>query len=148
MASFNKVILVGNLVADPELKETASGVKVSSFRIAVQRRYTRQGETPVTDFFDIVCWRQTAEFVTRFFTKGRPILICGQLQTRSWVDQNNQKRYITEVVADEASFVERKDASSTYSGGRAPMPSEPPAYSSPAGDASFEELAADDELPF
>ena len=84
MASFNKVILVGNLTADPELKKTPSGVSVTSFSIAVNRRFTKQGEQPQTDFINIVAWRQTAEFVARYFNKGRPILVCGQLQTRSW----------------------------------------------------------------
>jgi len=109
MASFNKVILVGNLVADPELKQTANGVPVTSFRIAVGRRFTKQGETQQADFIDIVCWRQTAEYVVRNFTKGKAILICGSLQTRSWIDDNNAKRYTTEVVADEVTFVEKKD---------------------------------------
>ena len=96
MASFNKVILIGNLVADPELKKTQSGVSVTSFRIAVNRRYARQGEQQQTDFIDIVAWRERAEFVTRFFTKGKPILVCGQLQSRTWTDNNGQKRYATE----------------------------------------------------
>ena len=101
MASFNKVILIGHLTADPELKQTTSGVPVTSFSIGVNRRFTRQGEQPQTDFINIVCWRQTAEFVARYFTKGKPILICGSLQTRSWVDKDGNKRYTTEVVADE-----------------------------------------------
>lgn len=147
MASFNKVILIGNLVADPELKETQSGTKVTSFRIAVSRRYTK-GENKQTDFIDVVCWRQTAEFVTRYFRKGSAMLVCGQLQTRTWTDQNGQKRYVTEVVADEVSFVERKSSTDGYTHESAPMPTEPPAYSSPMGDSSFEELATDDDLPF
>lgn len=147
MASFNKVILIGNLVADPELKETQSGTKVTSFRIAVSRRYTK-GENKQTDFIDVVCWRQTAEFVTRYFRKGSAMLVCGQLQTRTWTDQNGQKRYVTEVVADEVSFVERKGSTDGYTHESAPMPTEPPAYSSPMGDSSFEELATDDDLPF
>ncbi|HBR32212.1 MAG: single-stranded DNA-binding protein [Eubacteriales bacterium] len=144
MAGFNKVILVGNLVADPELKQTANGIAVTSFRIAVGRRFTRQGETPQTDFIDIVCWRQTAEFVTRYFSKGKGILVCGSLQTRSWTDKDNNKRYTTEVVADEVTFVEKK------SGDGSPKdytPREVPNYSS-SGESSFEDLAADDELPF
>ena len=119
MASFNKVILVGNMTADPELKKTPSGVSVTSFSIAVNRRFTKQGEQPQTDFINIVAWRQTAEFVARYFNKGKPILVCGQLQTRSWTDQNGQKRYTTEVVADEATFVENKGAGGGYS---APAP--------------------------
>ncbi len=145
MASFNKVIMIGNLVADPELKQTPNGVAVTTFRIAVGRRFTRQGEQQQTDFFDIVAWRQTAEFVTRFFTKGRPILVCGSLQTRSWNDQNGNKRISYEIVADECSFV---DSRSSNGGGREASVSEMPSYSSPKADASFEELSADDELPF
>lgn len=144
MASFNKVILVGNLVADPELKQTANGVAVTSFRIAVGRKFTKQGETPQADFIDIVCWRQTAEFVTRYFTKGKGILVCGSLQSRTWTDKDNIKRYTTEVVADEVSFIEKK------TGEGAPRESasrELPNYSS-SGESSFEDLSADDELPF
>lgn len=144
MASFNKVILIGNLVADPELKQTANGVAVTSFRIAVGRRFTKQGETPQADFIDIVCWRQTAEFVIRYFTKGKSILVCGSLQTRSWVDNNNVKRFTTEVVADEVSFVEKKSGDFNQKEGNY---SNVPNYSS-AGESSFEDLSADDELPF
>jgi single-strand DNA-binding protein len=134
MASFNKVILVGNLVADPELKKTQSGVSVCSFQIAVNRRFQKEGQHE-TDFFGIVAWRNTAEFVSRYFHKGKPILVCGQLQTRSWTDQNGQKRYTTEVVADEATFVENKSNESSA-----------PSY---AGDQSgFEELSSEEELPF
>ncbi len=145
MASFNKVIMIGNLVADPELKQTPNGIAVTTFRIAVSRRFTRQGEQPQTDFFDIVAWRQTAEFVTRFFTKGRPILVCGSLQTRQWNDQNGNKRISYEIVADECTFVENRSANG---GGREAPISEMPSYSSPKTDGSFEELSADDELPF
>lgn len=153
MASFNKVILIGNMVADPELKKTPSGVSVTSFRIAVGRRFTRQGEQPQADFIDIVAWRNTAEFVTRFFTKGKPILVCGQLQTRSWTDNNGQKRYATEVVADEVTFVGNKNdgnGGGNYGGYNAPAQGQAdpqPNYSS-APDAGFEDLSADDELPF
>ena len=152
MASFNKVILIGNLVADPELKKTQSGVSVTSFRIAVGRRFTKQGEQPQADFIDIVAWRQQAEFVTRFFTKGKPILVCGQLQTRTWTDNNGQKRYATEVIADEVTFVGNKgdgNGGGNYGGYNAPAPgpSDQPNYSS-SSDAGFEDLSADDELPF
>ena len=149
MASFNKVILIGNLVAVPELKKTPSGVSVTSFRIAVNRRYAKQGEQAQTDFIDIVAWQQRAEFVSRYFSKGRPILVCGQLQTRSWTDQNGQKRYATEVVADELSFVDSKN-SGNNGGYSAPAPygnDAPPSYSS-GPDSGFEDLSADDELPF
>lgn len=144
MASFNKVILIGNLVADPELKQTANGIPVTSFRIAVARRFAKPGDAQQADFFDIVCWRQTAEFVTRYFSKGKPILVCGSLQTRSWVDANNNKRYTTEIVADEVTFVERKSGDFTpREGGQPDLPN----YSS-SGESTFEDLSADDELPF
>lgn len=148
MASFNKVILVGNLTADPELKKTQSGVSVTSFSIAVNRRFAKQGEQQQTDFISIVAWRQTAEFISRYFNKGRPILVCGQLQTRSWTDQNGQKRYVTEVVADEVSFVDSKNSSGGGYNAPAPFPNDaPPSYSS-GPDSGFEDLSADDELPF
>ncbi len=146
MASFNKVIMVGHLVADPELRQTPNGVPVASFRIGVTRRFTKAGEQPQSDFFDVVAWRQTAEFVTRFFTKGRPILVCGSLQTRQWTDQNGGKRISYEIVADECSFVDKKsDAGAPVHD--APV-NEMPNYSSPKAEGSFEELSADDELPF
>lgn len=143
--AFNRVILVGNLVADPELKTTPTGVSVTRFRLAVNRRFTRAGEQPQTDFFDIVAWRQTAEFVARFFTKGRPILVSGTLQNRNWTDNNGVKHYSTEIVADEVTFVDRKSE-----GGAAPaMNQNPmPTYSTPTADSGFEDLSADDELPF
>lgn len=106
MASFNKVILIGNLVETPELKMTPSSTPVTNFRIAVSRRFTREQQE--TDFINIVCWRQTAEFVCKYFEKGRSILVCGQLQSRSWTDKDGKNRSTLEVVADEVSFVDRK----------------------------------------
>lgn len=152
VASFNKVILIGNLVADPELKKTPSGVSVTSFRIAVGRRYAKDGEAPQTDFIDIVAWRSTAEFVTQYFTKGRAILVCGALQTRTWTDQNGQKRYSVEVVADEVSFVDRKPDSQPRSGGvyYGEPPAQPARQNEPAQvpDTAFVEVSSDDDLPF
>ncbi len=146
MASFNKVIMIGNLVADPELRQTPNGLAVTSFRIAVGRRFTKAGEQQQTDFFDVVAWRQTAEFVTRFFTKGRSILVSGSLQTRQWQDQNGNKRIAYEIVADECAFVDKRTDGAPA--GRDSYGSEVPSYSSPKTDGSFEELSADDELPF
>ena len=150
MASFNKVILIGNLVADPELKKTPSGVSVTSFRIAVNRRYAKQGEQAQTDFIDIVAWQQRAEFVSRYFSKGRPILVCGQLQSRSWTDQQGTRHYATEVVADEVSFVESKGDAPAAGGNNTQYT--PDAYGTPAyaagNSSSFEEMPADDSLPF
>ena len=131
MASFNKVILIGNLVADPELKKTNSGLSVTSFRLAVGRRFAKEGET---DFIDIVAWRGTAEFVCKYFGKGKSILVCGSLQTRTWQDQNGNKRYATEVVADEVSFVEKKQQEAKAT--------EQEEFT------DFEEMTADDSLPF
>ena len=133
--AFNRVIMVGNIVADPELKTTPNGVSVTRFSIAVNRR-ARSGEQPITDFFNIVAWRQTAEFISRFFTKGKPILISGQLQNSNWTDNNGVKHYSAEIVADEVTFVERSDKASA------------PAYGAPVTGSAFEELSADDELPF
>ncbi|MBR2930965.1 MAG: single-stranded DNA-binding protein [Clostridia bacterium] len=153
MASFNKVILIGNMTADPELKQTQSGLSVCSFSIAVNRRYTKgseQGQQTV-DFINVVCWRQNAEFVSRYFKKGNPILICGQLQTRKWQDNNGQTRITTEVVADEATFVAPANQN-----GVAPQQEAgsytPEAYGAPTfqtgGAASFEEIPNDESLPF
>ncbi|MBR2465843.1 MAG: single-stranded DNA-binding protein [Clostridia bacterium] len=152
MASFNKVILIGNMTADPELKQTTGGISVCSFSIAVNRRFAKadQGQQSV-DFINIVTWRQQAEFVARYFKKGNPILICGQIQTRSWSDNQGQKRYATEVVADEVSFVApaSQNAQGTGTGGSTYTPD---AYASPsfgsAGGASFEEIPNDESLPF
>ena len=143
--AFNKVILVGNLVSDPELKQTPTGVPVCSFSIAVNRRFAKAGEQQQTDFINIVSWRQNAEFVSKYFQKGKPILICGSLQTRTWVDQNNQKRYTTEVVADEVEFVGRKDDSTSSPYGSVPSPAP---FSANPRDVAFEEMSADDDLPF
>ncbi len=145
MASFNKVILIGNLVEDPELKQTQSGIAVTSFRIAVSRRYQKTEGQPDADFITIVCWRQTAEFVKRYFNKGRSILVCGQLQSRTWTDNNGQKRYTLEVVADEVSFVDKKPDSQSSPIGQQ---SAPAPYSNAGESISFEEMSTDDDLPF
>ena len=100
----NKVILMGRLTRDPELKYTPSNVAVCSFSIAVDRRYARPGEQRQADFINIVTWRNTAEFVSKYFTKGQMINVCGSLQTRTWDDAQGVKRYATEVVADEVNF--------------------------------------------
>ena len=152
MASFNKVILIGNMTADPELKQTTGGISVCSFSIAVNRRFAKadQGQQNV-DFINIVTWRQQAEFVSRYFKKGNPILICGQLQTRSWNDTQGQKRYATEVVADEVSFVASATQTPGAQPGMAPTFT-PDAYGAPAFSstpgANFEELPNDESLPF
>lgn len=148
MAAFNKVILIGNLVADPELKQTQTGIAVTSFTIAVSRKFSRDSSQQQTDFINIVCWRNTAEFVTKYFSKGKSILVCGSLQTRNWTDQQGQKHYITEVVADEVSFVERKSDSASGAASPVMNAAEPAPYSNASKDTDFEEMATDEDLPF
>lgn len=104
MASLNKVILIGNLTANPEVKQTTSGIAVCSFNIAVNRPQGKD-KPSVADFIPVVAWRGTAEFVGKYFSKGKPILICGSVQSRSYEDKNNNKRTVVEVVADEVKFV-------------------------------------------
>ena len=107
--NFNKVILGGRLTAEPELKSTPSGVPVTSFTVAVNRSYrAKNGEQPQADFINVTAWRQNAEFITRNFHKSSSICIVGSIQTRSYTDKQGQKRYATEVVADEAYFVDSK----------------------------------------
>lgn len=101
----NSVILMGRLVADPELKTTQSGLEVTSFRIAVDRAYVKSGEERKADFIDIVAWRKTAVFVCQYFSKGKPIVIKGSLQQRSYDAKDGSKRYVTEVVAENVEFV-------------------------------------------
>ena len=151
--AFNKVILVGNLVADPELKQTPSGVSVVSFTLAVQRRFAKPDDAQQADFISIVAWRQTAEFISRYFSKGKSILICGSIQSRSYTDQNGQKRYVTEVVADEATFVEKKSSDSPRANGDNMFYGQEPPQQNFGGNApraaetNFEDVGEDD-LPF
>lgn len=111
--NFNKVILGGRLTADPELKTTPSGISVTSFTIAVNRRYGAKAgaEEPQADFFNVTAWRQTAEFITRYFRKASSICVMGSIQTRTWTDQQGMKRFATEIVAEEAFFVDAKSES-------------------------------------
>ena len=125
MASLNKVILIGNLTADPELKQTPTGISVVTFTIAINRRYQSKtaGEGQQTaDFISIVAWRQTAEFVSKYFTKGSRIAVVGQIQTRSWDDSEGKKHYVTEVIADEVEFCESKRQDGGYQQGLTPPP--------------------------
>ena len=101
----NKAILMGRLVRDPELKSTPSGVNVATFTIAVPRRFKKDE----TDFINCVAWRQTAEFISQWFTKGKMIAVEGSIQVRTWEDQNQKKNYITEVVVDAAYFAGEKN---------------------------------------
>lgn len=103
----NKVILMGRLTKDVEMRQTPSGVSVARFSIAVNRRFQREGQ-PQADFFDCVAWRQTGEFIGRYFGKGRMIAVIGTLQNRSWDGQDGRKHYATEVIVDEAYFTGSK----------------------------------------
>ena len=164
----NRVILMGRLVSDPELKTTPSGASVTNFRIAVDRSYVKQGEERKADFIDIVCWRQTAEFVCRYFGKGAMIAVEGQLQTRTYQAKDGTNRYVVEVVADNVSFTgERRDSNQNYGGNQyagqsyggnqsysAPQqqsyaaPAQPqPSYQS-GSNADFQDMPLDDDLPF
>ena len=106
----NKVLLIGRLVADPELKYTPSNVAVVAFKIAVDRKFAKPGDERKTDFINCVAWRNTAEFVAKHFTKGQMINVVGALQVRDWVATDGSKRYATEVIVDEVNFCgEKKD---------------------------------------
>ncbi len=104
----NKAILVGRLTRDPELKSTANGTNVCSFSVAVNRRYKNAEGNYDADFINCTAWRQTAEFVSKYFTKGRMIGVVGSIQTRNYDDKDGKKVYVTEVAADEVYFVESK----------------------------------------
>lgn len=106
--NFNKVILGGRIARDPELKTTQSGLSVTQFSIAVNRKSTKDQQAPQSDFINVTAWRNTAEFITKFFRKGSSICIVGSIQTRSFTDKTGSKREVTEVVADEAYFVDSK----------------------------------------
>ncbi len=145
--NFNKVILGGRLTADPELKQTQNGIAVVSFSIAVNRRYNKDAQQNETDFFNVTAWRQTAEFVSRYFKKGSSICIVGTLQNRSWVDQQNTKHYRTDIVADEVMFVDSRSESSASFGGDSFAAA--PSFASASDVApKFEEIKTDDDLPF
>ena len=168
----NKVILMGRLTADPELRQTPSGVSTCQITVAVNRNYTSQDGERQTDFITVVAWRQTAEFISRYFTKGKMIIVEGNLRTRTYDDKRypDVRHYVTEVYADNVQFGETKAASQTSGGGYAPQQFAQPQYSQPAvqqqpqydspqqnapaptvsfGDlGDFEEVIGDGDLPF
>lgn len=148
--NLNKVVLAGRLTADVELKQTPSGVSVCSFSIAVNRRHQAEGQQQA-DFINCTAWRSTAEFISKYFCKGSSICIVGSIQTRSWKDNNGNNRYATEVVADEAMFVDSKNEAQ---GSKASAPTNslpqgyiPQSYIRPEQN-SFEQASYDDDLPF
>ena len=145
----NKVILMGRLVADPELKRTQSDVPVVSTRIAVDRDFKSASGERQADFIDIVCWRERAEFVSRYFRKGNMIAVVGSLQSRQFETKDGQKRTAYEVVCDQVSFTGEKANNAPAGGGSyAPRQDSPaPEFSAPGGD-DFEEVDDDSQLPF
>jgi single-strand DNA-binding protein len=126
--NFNKSILGGRLTSDMELKQTNNGIPVCQFTVAVTRKANREE----SDFINCVAWRQTAEFISKYFRKGSSICVTGAIQTRNWTDNNGNKRYATEVIVDEANFVDSKSETEKAE----------PAKNEPA----FEEV--DGDLPF
>lgn len=141
----NRVILMGRLCGNPELKHTNSGAAVSSFRIAVDRGYVKQGEERKADFFDIVCWRQTAEFVCKFFRKGSLIAVDGQLQSRNYQTKDGQNRTAIEVMADQVSFTgERRDSDTDDS----PQQYSAPRQTNTPQANNFAPMPLDDDMPF
>ena len=151
--NLNKVVLCGRLTADPELKQTQNGVAVVTFTLAVNRRFQSRSADAAggqqADFISLVAWRQTAEFISKYFKKGSALCVTGSIQTRSWQDQQGQRRYATEVVVDEAMFVDSRNEGGA--GGYMPdnYAAPAPAFATPDGGApNFEELKADDDLPF
>lgn len=138
----NKVMLMGRLTRDPELRATQSGVSVSTFTLAVDRNFQRQGEERQTDFINVVAFRHTAEFVKRYFVKGQLACVCGSIQTRSW-ESDGKKNYATEVIADECHFTgDRRD---NENGSWPSIDTSEPEQSS-AGD--FLPIEDDGKLPF
>ena len=143
----NKIIIMGRLTRDPELRRTGRGTAVTSFSLAVDRDFKSQSGEKETDFIDVVAWRNSAEFVSRYFTKGRMAVVEGRLQIRPWQDRDGNKRRSAEVVADNVYFGDSKrdaEGGAESGGAYTPPPAEPG-----SGGAEFEELTDDDgELPF
>ena len=154
--SLNKAFIMGRLGADPELRHTQSGTAVANFRLAVDRDFKdRDTGERGTDWIDVVAWRQTAEFVARYFTKGRMAVVEGRLQVRGWTDKDGNKRSTTEVVADSVYFGDSKkdggdgSGGSGYSSGGYSNAGYSAAPQPQPVDAEFTELSDDDgELPF
>jgi single-strand DNA-binding protein len=143
----NKVILMGRLTRDPEMRQTQSGVNVCSFSIAVNRRFAKEGQQNA-DFINCTAWRQQAEFICKYFQKGAMISVVGNLQSRSWENQEGKKQYATDVVVDEVYFTgSRSESHSNNDGG----------FTAPSGDSAFADIdtmgfqaidGSEDDLPF
>ena len=147
----NHIVLMGRLTRDPELRRTQSGTPVASFSLAVDRDFvSRDGGERQTDFIDVVAWRQTAEFVSRYFSKGRMAVVSGRLQLRDWTDKDGNKRRSAEVVAENVYFGESKRDGAPGGDYDQSSYSEPVGgYTTPVSDSDFTELSDDDgDLPF
>lgn len=147
----NVVAIMGRLTADPELRTTPSGVSVCRFTLAVDRNYAKAGTERQTDFINCLAWRGTAEFVSKYFSKGQLVAIDGSIQTGSYTDNNGNKRYTFEVVANNVNFTGDRRESGSQNSGYSPAPRQDtapaPTYSNgSAGD--FNEMPLDDDLPF
>ena len=155
--NLNKVVLAGHLTATPELRQTPNGVSVTTFSIAVNRRVGRAAEgqpaQQSVDFFNLVAWRSVADFITRYFKKGSAICVTGSIQNRTWTDQQGNKRYATEIIVDEAFFVD--NSSAAPANGDA-FGAQAPAFATPMGNTAatttetvqFDADSGDDDLPF
>lgn len=145
MASFNKVIIIGNISNEIELKQTVNGTSVCSFNVAVNRFSREPGAEKKADFFTVTAWQSKAEFVSRYFKKGSPILVCGRLENREWQDKSGNKRISTEIVAEEVSFVGSTSETATEAKSE-PSTYVPTAYG--GNNPQFEEIPNDEGLPF
>lgn len=141
----NNSVLMGRLTATPELRQTASGVSVTNFTLAVERSFVKQGEERQADFIDCIAWRNTADFIARYFQKGSMIAVVGSIQTRSYEDKNGNKRKATEIVVDNASFCGSKGENQQNTANYTPA-TESPSFAPTSGD--FDEIGNDDDLPF
>jgi len=150
----NHIVIMGRLTRDPELRRTGSGIAVTSFSLAVDRDFgNRENGERETDFIDCVAWRQTGEFVSKYFTKGRMAVVSGRLQIRNWTDKEGNKRRTAEVVADNVYFGDSKrdgdNGGNTYSAPAAPNYGEYSALAASAPASDFAMLDDDDaQLPF
>lgn len=140
----NKVFLMGRLTKDPELRMTATGTPVCSFSLAVDRSYVRQGEERKADFFNIVAWRNQAEFCKKYLTKGTKIIVIGSIQNRTWDDQNGQRHYATDIIAEEINFAESKRNDGMQ---QAPQSMAAP-IATPDSGSGFYPIEDDSDMPF
>ena len=146
----NKIVIMGRLAKDPELRRTQSGVSVTSFRIACDRDFKSQSGEKETDWIDVVAWRSTAEFVSKYFSKGRMAIVEGRLQTRDWTDKEGNKRVATEVVADNVYFGDSKRDGAPAGDSYASAAPVGGGYAAPVGGGDrFAEIDEEDgDLPF